>query len=166
MIATGHPADGFVPDGSTTSNAMVPIVAPGRSRCVSVPAVWIPLGKTNERKTRRCDRGARRSSPITGALWGDTRRPRRDRDGVCGLRDYERVACAFEDGSLWSLKVAVTWDPLRSDPRFDRLLHRSFLRQLNGRSPRMKRYWAAQLEADKPQQITTLSRPGGVETLS
>jgi DNA-binding winged helix-turn-helix (wHTH) protein/Flp pilus assembly protein TadD len=47
-----------------------------------------------------------------------------------GLRQYERafewLTRAVEDGSVWSLKVAIVWDPLRSDPRFDQLVRRSF----------------------------------------
>jgi hypothetical protein len=47
-----------------------------------------------------------------------------------GLQEYEPafewLARAVEDGSVWTLKVAVVWDPLRSDPRFDRLVRRSF----------------------------------------
>jgi len=41
-------------------------------------------------------------------------------------RAFEWLARAVEDGSVWTLKVAVVWDPLRSDPRFGQLIHRSF----------------------------------------
>jgi len=47
-----------------------------------------------------------------------------------GLREYERafewLARAVEDGSVWTLKVALVWDPLRPDPRFEHLVRRSF----------------------------------------
>jgi serine/threonine-protein kinase len=47
-----------------------------------------------------------------------------------GLKEYERafewLARGVEDGSVWTLKVAVAWDPLRSDPRFDQLVRKAF----------------------------------------
>jgi DNA-binding winged helix-turn-helix (wHTH) protein/Tfp pilus assembly protein PilF len=47
-----------------------------------------------------------------------------------GLQEYERafewLGRAVEDGSVWTLKVAVVWDALRSDPRFEPLVRRAF----------------------------------------
>jgi DNA-binding winged helix-turn-helix (wHTH) protein/Tfp pilus assembly protein PilF len=47
-----------------------------------------------------------------------------------GLREYEQafewLARAVEDGAVWTLRVAVVWDALRSDPRFERLVQRAF----------------------------------------
>lgn len=47
-----------------------------------------------------------------------------------GLREYDRafqwLDRAVSDGSVWTLQVAVVWDPLRADARFERLLHRAF----------------------------------------
>ena len=40
-------------------------------------------------------------------------------------RAFEWLSRAVEDGSVWTLKVAVVWDPLRSDPRFEQLLRRA-----------------------------------------
>src|SRR5262249_7052521 len=40
-------------------------------------------------------------------------------------RAFEWLSLAVEDGSVWTLKVAVVWDPLRSDARFDKLLQKS-----------------------------------------
>lgn len=42
-------------------------------------------------------------------------------------RAFEWLGRAVEDGSGWTLKVAVVWDPLRSDPRFDGLIRRAGL---------------------------------------
>ena len=45
-----------------------------------------------------------------------------------GLREFDRafewLSRAVEDGSVWSLKTAVVWDPIRQDPRFDTLLQK------------------------------------------
>jgi tetratricopeptide (TPR) repeat protein len=38
---------------------------------------------------------------------------------------FERLQRAVDDGSVWTLKVAVVWDPLRSDRRFDVLLRKA-----------------------------------------
>jgi Tfp pilus assembly protein PilF len=40
-------------------------------------------------------------------------------------RAFEWLSRAVDDGSVWTLKVAVVWDPLRPDPRFEQLLGRS-----------------------------------------
>jgi tetratricopeptide (TPR) repeat protein len=40
-------------------------------------------------------------------------------------RAFEWLSRAVEDGSVWTLKVAVVWDPLRADPRFEQLLRRA-----------------------------------------
>jgi tetratricopeptide (TPR) repeat protein len=38
---------------------------------------------------------------------------------------FERLQRAVDDGSVWTLMVAVVWDPLRSDRRFDVLLRKA-----------------------------------------
>jgi DNA-binding winged helix-turn-helix (wHTH) protein/tetratricopeptide (TPR) repeat protein len=49
--------------------------------------------------------------------------------GYIGLGEFDRafewLSRAVEDGSVWTLKVAVVWDPLRADPRFEQLLRRA-----------------------------------------
>lgn len=40
-------------------------------------------------------------------------------------RAIEWLSRAVDDGSVWTLKVAVVWDPLRADPRFEQLLQRA-----------------------------------------
>ncbi|MGE3511368.1 MAG: winged helix-turn-helix domain-containing protein [Vicinamibacterales bacterium] len=42
-------------------------------------------------------------------------------------RAFEWLTRAVDDGGVWTLKVAMVWDPLRSDPRFDALLVKSGL---------------------------------------
>jgi tetratricopeptide (TPR) repeat protein len=42
-------------------------------------------------------------------------------------RAFEWLSRAVEDGSVWTFKVAVVWDPLRSDPRFEHLVRKSGL---------------------------------------
>jgi DNA-binding winged helix-turn-helix (wHTH) protein/tetratricopeptide (TPR) repeat protein len=42
-------------------------------------------------------------------------------------RAFEWLTRAVDDGSVWTLKVAVVWDPLRPDPRFEQLVRKSGL---------------------------------------
>jgi hypothetical protein len=46
-----------------------------------------------------------------------------------GLGEFDRASewltRAVDEGSVWTRKVAVVWDPLRADPRFAQLLGRA-----------------------------------------
>jgi DNA-binding winged helix-turn-helix (wHTH) protein/Tfp pilus assembly protein PilF len=42
-------------------------------------------------------------------------------------RAFEWLSRAVDDGRLWTLKVAVVFDPIRSDPRFEALVRKSGL---------------------------------------
>jgi Tfp pilus assembly protein PilF/DNA-binding winged helix-turn-helix (wHTH) protein len=42
-------------------------------------------------------------------------------------RAFEWLSRAVDDGRLWTLKVAVVFDPIRSDPRFEELVRKSGL---------------------------------------
>jgi len=76
---------------------------------------------------------ARRILESLEERYASTRGGAGDLAQVCiGLGEFDRAfewlsRAVDDDGGVWTLKVAMVWDPIRSDPRFEELLRKSGL---------------------------------------